>query len=79
MCDIINIRNTVIEYIKKGIDRKNMIILNIITFIGIPITILMIIMLEVEYDDPDKTFTTLCIFLILILSILLYVFNISHL
>lgn len=79
MCDIINIRNTVIEYIKKGIDRKNMIILNIITFIGIPITILMIIMLEVNYEDTDKTFTTLAISSILILSILLYVFNISHL
>lgn len=56
-----------------------MIILNIITFIGIPITILMIIMLEVEYDDNDKAFTTLGIFSILILSILLYVFNVSHL
>lgn len=56
-----------------------MIILNIIAFIIIPFIVipilsLSIIILEVEYDDTDKSFTTLCIF-----SILLYVLYILHL
>ena len=56
-----------------------MLILNIISFILISITILLIIMLEVDYGDTtDKTFTTLCIFATLIFSILLYVLNMYH-
>ena len=56
-----------------------MIILNIVAFIMIPILISMIIILEVEYDDTDKSFTTLCIFSVLILSVLLYTLDVSHL